>query len=176
MTTTRTAPDLLTAARAARTARDAADVRLLVLAVQWAERHTIDPTTGHPVTKSFLEDVPGEHGTDAEDHEWLGLPTLRWDTAASFAAALAMSTASGKAFIRDALVLAVRMPKVWARVLAGDVAGMARPAHRPGRPGRTRRRHHPRRHHHRAHRRTDRPRAPRAGPGRGDAASAPRGT
>ncbi len=125
MTTTTeklTAPDLLTAVRAARTARDAADVRLLVLAVQWAERHTPTPPPGTRSRSRSSKTSPVSTARIAEDHEWLGLPTLRWDTAASFAAALAMSTASGKAFIRDALVLAVRMPKVWARVLAGDVA------------------------------------------------------
>ena len=117
-----TATDLLTQVRAERAVRDTADVRILALAVEWAERHTIDPATPHAVTKSFLEDAPGAHGCDPDEHEWLGLPGLRWDTAASFAAALGLSTTAGKALIRDALVLACRMPLVWDRVLAGDVA------------------------------------------------------
>jgi hypothetical protein len=43
------------------------------------------------------------------------------DAAASFAAAIHLSTAAGEALIRDALIVQYRLPGVWARVRAGEV-------------------------------------------------------
>jgi len=49
-------------------------------------------------------------------------PELRWDAAASFAAAQGMPTAAGEALLRDVLTLELRLPATWARVRAGEVA------------------------------------------------------
>ena len=100
-----TPSDLLTQVRAARAAADAAQTQLFLLAVAWADVH---PDLEHPV-----EDDP--------DSDWCGLPTLRWDAAAPFAAADHLSTSSGQALIRDALILRHRLPRTWSRVVAGAV-------------------------------------------------------
>lgn len=116
---------LLDRVRAARRAADAAEVELLVLAVEWAHAHPVLDgqeawgVPGSPPRASGTDDDP-----DAEvaGDELSGIPLVRWDAPAAFAAANAMSTEAGQALIRDALVLRHRLPKVWARTLAGDVA------------------------------------------------------
>ena len=62
-----------------------------------------------PVTDAELDDV------DPAEFEWHGIPSVRWDAPAAFAAASGMSTVAGKAFIRDVLVLKHRLPGVWRR-------------------------------------------------------------
>jgi hypothetical protein len=75
-----TSTDLLSQVRLEYAARESADARILQLAVAWAEAH---PDLEHPV-----EGDP--------DSDWCGLPTMRWDAAASFAAANHLSTAAGE--------------------------------------------------------------------------------
>ena len=70
-----------------------------------------------------------------EDVEWYGLPALRWDAPAAFAAANGMSTAAGKALIRDALVLTTGLPRSGPRC-APDDHRVAGPQDRPGAPRR----------------------------------------
>ena len=72
---------------------------------------------------------------DEEDLEWIGIPSVRWDAPAAFAAANDMSTTAGKALLRDVLVLAHRTPRFWAAVRAGQVPGVAGPAGGAGAPG-----------------------------------------
>jgi hypothetical protein len=100
-----TSTDLLSQVRLEYAARESADARILQLAVAWAEAH---PDLEHPVD-------------DDPDSDWRGLPAMRWDAAASFAAANHLSAAAGEALIRDALILQYRTPRVWARVAAGEV-------------------------------------------------------
>lgn len=70
---------------------------------------------------------PGEydasvaHAGDPDVVEWCGIPGIRWDAPAAFAAANGMTTAAGKSLIRDALVLKHRLPRIWARVHAREV-------------------------------------------------------
>jgi hypothetical protein len=115
--------DLLAQVRAARTEADAAEVRVLELAVEWAHANPVLPgqEAWEPAAlPSWLE--PGsELAVDAEDIEWHGLPAVRWDAPAAFAAANSMSTTAGKALIRDGLVLVHRAPGVWADTVAGRV-------------------------------------------------------
>jgi hypothetical protein len=100
-----TSTDLLSQVRLEYAAREAADARILQLAVAWAEAH---PDLEHPID-------------DDPDSDWCGLPAMSWDAAASFAAANHLSTAAGEALIRDALILQCRLPRVWARLVAGEV-------------------------------------------------------
>src|SRR5262245_64522096 len=97
-----TSTDLLSQVRLEYAARESADARILQLAVAWAEAH---PDLEHPVD-------------DDPDSDWYGLPAMRWDAAASFAATNHLSAAAGEALIRDALILQYRTPRVWARVTA----------------------------------------------------------
>jgi hypothetical protein len=114
-----TPTDLLTQVRAARTARDAADVQLARLAVEWAHsRPALDASGTSPRPSSYEEVLDGR---DAEAVEWYGVPEVSWDAFAPFAAAVGLSTQGGKAFVRDCLVGHHRLPRLWRRVEAGQV-------------------------------------------------------
>ena len=102
---------------------DEAEAEILELAVAYAHANPALPgqEAWEPAElPSWLD--PGSYaGTDPEDVEWHGLPSLRWDAPAAFAAANDMTTTAGKALIRDALVLVHRAPGVWAALKAGLV-------------------------------------------------------
>ncbi len=115
----------------ARRVADDAEVEILELAVEWAHAHPDLDADGNektwqvrgpaPVWQPGEYDASVAHAADLETVEWCGIPPVRWDAPAAFAAAISMTTGSGKALIRDALVLKHRLPLVWARVLAGEV-------------------------------------------------------
>ena len=113
---------LLEQVRDARREADAAELRVLELAVEWAAANpALDgQESWEPAqTPSWLEDT--SELMDQEEREWIGLPALRWDAPAAFAAANGMTTTGGRAVIRDALVLAHWLPGFWAQVRAGRV-------------------------------------------------------
>jgi hypothetical protein len=110
-----TPTDLLAQVRLVRAERDAADARLVGLAVEWAYAHPALDASAQP---SYDEVVEGD---DPQAVEWYGVPEVAWDAFAPFAAALGLSTAAGKGFIRDVLVVRHRMPRLWRRVDAGLV-------------------------------------------------------
>lgn len=103
-----TQSDLIGEVRAARAAADAAEVRILELALAWAAANPALPAG----------DVESD---DDDDDEWSGIPAVRWDAPAAFAAANRMSTATGAALIRDVLVLDHRLPATWRQTRAGRV-------------------------------------------------------
>ncbi len=118
--------DLLTQVRDARSRADAAEREIMVLAVQFAHANPILPGRGvwqPAAVPTWVDALPPDQEPDPEDTEWHGLPALRWDAPAAFAAANNMSTIAGKALIRDALVLAHRTPGVWAALKSGLVPG-----------------------------------------------------
>lgn len=94
--------DLLVRVRDTRRAADDAEVQILELALEFAQAHPALPgrDAWEPAeAPSWLEDT-----TDLlpeEDREWIGLPAIRWDAPAAFAAANGTSTTTGKALIRD---------------------------------------------------------------------------
>jgi hypothetical protein len=87
----------------------------MLLAAQWADVH---PDLDSGPRPTYEEAVDGD---DPDELEFLGVPQVRWDAFAPFAAALGLSTAAGKIFIRDALVTRHRLPGVWRRFVAGHV-------------------------------------------------------
>ena len=95
---------LLSRVREARRVADAAEVAVLVAAAQWADLHPL-------VSPDAVGAVEVE-----------GLPDLGWDAPAEFAAACGMSTSAGARLIHHALELRHRLPRVWARLMVGDVA------------------------------------------------------
>jgi hypothetical protein len=114
--------DLLVRVREARRQADAAEVLVLELALEYAAANLALPgqEPWDPVeAPSWLEDTSDQ--LPEEDREWIGLPPLRWDAPAAFAAANGMSTTAGKAVIRDVLALAHRLPGFWTEVRAGRV-------------------------------------------------------
>jgi len=94
-----------------RRAADAAEVAILVSAAKWADLHPVVPRPDGSWPAGALS-----------GHEGAGdLPDLAWDAPAALAAALGMSTDSGARLIHDALELRHRLPRIWARLLDGDL-------------------------------------------------------
>jgi hypothetical protein len=107
---------VLAAARSARRDANAAETRVLVQAVEWCRLHEV----------TDLDDAAtwmAGHGQDtgipiAGD----GAPLVSEFAVAEFASALGLSAGSGRVLVGHALELAHRLPRTWARVLAGDLA------------------------------------------------------
>lgn len=119
---------LLDDVRATRARIEAAETRLMLLAVAWADANPGDLDGVTPAVAAFREPAPGEAvwdhddpGDDVEAHQWRGLPSIAWGAPDLFAAANHMSSAAGLAYLRDALTLRHRLPQVWARVVTGEV-------------------------------------------------------
>ncbi len=114
--------DLLVQVREQRGAADRAELAVLELALEFAHASPALPgqEPWEPAqAPSWLEDQTDL--LDEEDRSWIGIPALRWDAPAAFAAANDMSTTAGKALLRDVLVLDHRAPAFWAGVRAGRV-------------------------------------------------------
>ncbi|MDP2774811.1 MAG: HNH endonuclease signature motif containing protein [Nocardioides sp.] len=118
-----TPDELITRVRQSRAAADAAEVDLLRLALAWAHAHLAAPDdeSWHAPAASGCDDGSPTDTDDVETLEWFGIPEVAWDAPAAFAAANHMSTTAGKAFLRDALILAHRLPRIYARLVAGQV-------------------------------------------------------
>ncbi|MFW6775508.1 hypothetical protein ACOACO_14580 [Nocardioides sp. CPCC 205120] len=117
---------LLATARAAAAAQQAAEVATLVAVADWADAHT-DGTVGDPIGPLGLwhEDpdaVPG--GDRFLELGGPGAPLVSEFCLHEISAALGRSVASGRPLVGDAIELRHRLPRLWARVLAG-----ADPAH-----------------------------------------------
>ena len=106
--------DVLTYARNRRDARDHADAQLFAAAAVWAEQHpaeSIDDAAWMEPT--YLERplaIAGE-----------GAPLVAEFAIPEFAAALGLSTDSGRNLIGKALEVKYRLPRLWRRVIAGEV-------------------------------------------------------
>lgn len=118
---------LLASVRSLREVANLAEVEVLQLAVEWAHAHPVLPGDESWKVRArgawtFDEvDVSVADADTPEAVEWCGIPPVRWDAPASFAATNAMSTTAGTAYLRDALILRHRLPLIWARVVAGEV-------------------------------------------------------
>ena len=113
------AAGVLAFAREQRAAADLAERRLLEAAVQWAVIHpaeTLDDAEGY-ATRVHVAGVDEEPMPLAGP----GAPLVREFCVAEFAAAVGMGTESGKYYLGHALELRYRLPKCWARVVAGDL-------------------------------------------------------
>src|SRR4051812_7562305 len=118
MTTTATT-DLDTPAGVLSAVRDevaaamAAEANKMVLAVDWAAMHSVDS----------LDDAacyPGWEGELALAGP--GAPLVAEFAVAELAVALGVSTDAGRAFLGLAMELRYRLPRLWKRVTAGDLA------------------------------------------------------
>lgn len=118
-----TAAELIARVRAARATADAAEVDLLRLAVAWAHSHPDIPGDQfwHAPQANGDDDGSPTDTDDVEDLEWFDIPRVAWDAPAAFAAANQMTTTAGKAFLRDALILRHRLPRIFTRVIAHQV-------------------------------------------------------
>src|SRR3954454_10224124 len=106
---------VLAAARRARATANAAETEVLLQAVEWAHLHQVtDPEQASTVLV--------EHGHDtgipiAGD----GAPLVSEFAVAEFASALGLSAGAGRNLVGQALEMAHRLPKLWARVQAGSL-------------------------------------------------------
>jgi hypothetical protein len=115
-TSTLDAAAVLTSARRARAAADAAEAQVLADAVAWAHLHHVDDLdeaatvwAGRGVDTGIP--IAGE-----------GAPLVSEFAVAEFATALGLSAGSGRNLVAHGLELAHRLPRIWARVRAGDLA------------------------------------------------------
>ena len=115
-TSTLDAAAVLAAARAARKAENTAAAQVLEQAVEWARLHEVtdldDAATiwaGRGVDTGIP--IAGE-----------GAPLIGEFAVAEFATALGMTAESGRNLVAQAIELAHRLPRVWARVRAGQLA------------------------------------------------------
>ncbi|WP_082623908.1 hypothetical protein [Nocardioides sp. Soil805] len=114
----------------------AAQVRVFLLAAEWADAH-LDPDAPapggeclHGCRAADRHDVEvGDFGGgcaegcvgDPDGFHDPFIPVVRWDAAAPFAAAIGRTSQAGSLMIRDALLARHRLPRVWRRVEAGEV-------------------------------------------------------
>ena len=98
-------------ARATRDARDRLEVELLLAAVEWVRLHPGDQV-----------DTTIEWGMRELEIAGDGAPTIDEGAVPEFALAVGMSTDAGRRYLGDAVELAHRLPRIWRRVVAGEVA------------------------------------------------------
>src|SRR3954454_19724607 len=106
-----TAAGVLAFARDRRAAADAAEADLLRAACAWADLHPAESITDAVRFGDTPVPVAGP-----------GAPLVAEFCVAEFAAALRLPTEAGKAYLGEALELRHRLPRTWARVVAGDLA------------------------------------------------------
>ena len=111
-----TASGVLAFAREQRAAADRAERRLLEAAVQWAVIH---PAETLDDAETFRLRSGGESGVPLAGP---GAPLVAEFSVAEFAAAVGIGTEAGKYYLGHALELRYRLPKLWARVVSGDLA------------------------------------------------------
>ena len=114
--TTTPDPVLDAAAEAAREETRAA-ARKFELAVTWAETHPA------PVEEAVVDDLGTlvMYGDQPATLAGEGAPGMSEFAISEFAAAVGMTPYGGRAFIGAALEAKYRLPKIWTRVLAGEV-------------------------------------------------------
>jgi hypothetical protein len=109
-----------------------AQTRVFVMAAGWADAHPDPDATkqGECIHGCSTEGLPGEDFGGGCANGCVGdldglhdpfIPTLRWDAPAAFAGAIGRSTNAASCLIRDALIVRHRLPRLWAKVLAGRV-------------------------------------------------------
>jgi hypothetical protein len=106
---------VLAAAREWHQAAARAEAEKFALAVEWALMHPADSIL-HPATVATVD------GT--EEELWIagpGAPAVAEFCVAEFALAVGMSTVAGQRYLGDAVETRYRLPRLWARVMAGEV-------------------------------------------------------
>ena len=95
---------------------DAAEAELLRLAVQWAVIH---PAESIEEAETIVLRCSGDTGIPVAGP---GAPLVAEFSIAEFAAAVGVGTEAGKRYVGHALELRYRLPRLWARVVSGDLA------------------------------------------------------
>jgi Domain of unknown function (DUF222) len=111
----RPASHVLARARSSRAAADAAEADVLACAVEWARAHPAPPDEAC----AFLSDCGEDTGITIAGE---GAPRVAEFAVVEFATALGVTDGAGRHLVGQALELHHRLPRVWARVQAGDLA------------------------------------------------------
>ena len=112
--------DVLAFARDRRAAADRAEADILQAAVVWADQHPAESLEAAEVFRA-----PGFWGGAGDTPLSIagpGAPLVAEFSVAEFAAAVGMSTDAGKRYLGQALELRYRLPRLWKRVVGGDLA------------------------------------------------------
>jgi Domain of unknown function (DUF222) len=106
---------VLSFAREQRSAADRAEALVLTAAVEWAAMHAVD---------SVLDAAPGRvsYGECAVAIAGPGAPLVAEFAIAELAAALGLSPDAGRGYLGEAVELRYRLPRLWRRVAAGELA------------------------------------------------------
>ncbi len=111
---TDTAAAVLVAVRSETATADRAEVAKLQLAVEWAAMHSVDSI--HDA--ATLGTRWGDTGIPVAGP---GAPWVAEFSVAEFAAAIGLPTESGKRYLGEAVELRHRLPRLWTRVVRGDL-------------------------------------------------------
>ena len=98
-----------------RAVADRAEAELLRAAVSWVGMHSVDSIDQ---AATVWDRSYGDTGITVAGP---GAPLVAEFSVAEFAAAVGLATEAGKAYLGEAVELRYRLPKVWARVTAGDL-------------------------------------------------------
>jgi hypothetical protein len=101
---------VIDAARARQATINHAEIDKLLLAVEWVELHPGDEV-----------DTSVEWGMRDLEIAGDGAPTIDEGAIAEFALAIGVSTDSGRLYLGDAVEMKYRLPRIWAKVTAGEV-------------------------------------------------------
>ncbi len=105
--------EVLAEARRRRAVADRAEADQLMLAADWAAMHSAD---------SIFDDTSEmSYGDRAVAIAGPGAPLVAEFAIAELAAALNLSTDAGRSYLAEALELRYRLPRLWQRVVAGDL-------------------------------------------------------
>jgi hypothetical protein len=110
---------VLAAARRSRAAANAAEAELLVAAVEWAHLHTVTDLDDAATWWSGSRTRGQDTGIPIAGQ---GCPLVSEFAVANSATAVGMSQETGRHYLGQALELAHRLPKLWARVMDGSLA------------------------------------------------------
>jgi hypothetical protein len=111
--------DVLAFAREQRVAADRAEARLLQAAVVWADQHPAESVEAAEVFRA--PGYWGGFGDTAVPIAGPGAPLVAEFSVAEFAAAVGLSTEAGKRYLGHAVELRYRLPRLWKRVVGGDL-------------------------------------------------------
>src|ERR1700754_5237041 len=113
--------DVLAFARQRRAVADRAEAELLQAAVVWADQHPAESLEAAEVFRA--SGYAGGFGDTAVPIAGPGAPLVAEFSVAEFAAAVGMTTDAGKRYLGQAVELRYRLPRLWKRVVAGDLPG-----------------------------------------------------
>ena len=107
--------EVLVFARSERRAADRAEANVLLAAVTWAEQH---PPESIEDAATWLAPGVGDTGLPLAGP---GAPLVAEFCLAELALALGISSDAGRSLVADTVELKYRLPRTWARVVAGDL-------------------------------------------------------